>query len=65
MAGTGIFGIVVSKLHHEKKLYPIILLEVDKSLEIGFYYTILPLSLTVRLRVKGGREFLLNVEEIT
>ena len=49
MAGAGILGIIVGKLHYGKKPYPIILLEIDKGLEINFYYIILPLRLVVRL----------------
>ena len=45
VANAGIFGIVVGKFRYRKKLYPIILLKVDKGLEVGFYYTILPFSL--------------------
>ena len=64
MAGAGILGIVVSKLRHGKKSCPIILLEVDKSLEVGFHHTILPLSLAVRLQVEGGEESPLDAKEI-
>ena len=49
MADASILDIGVSKLNYKKKLYPVILLEIDKSLKIGFYYTILPFSLTVCL----------------
>ena len=64
VAGAGILGIVVNKLRHGKKLCPIILLEVDEGSEIGFYHTILPLSLAVRLLVEGGGESPLDVEKI-
>ena len=49
MADAGIFGIIISKLYYGKKPCLIILLKVDKGLKIGFYHTILPLNLTVRL----------------
>ena len=64
VANAGIFGIVVGKLRHEKKPCPIILLKVDKSSEVGFHYTILPLSLAIYLQIKGGEESLLDAEEI-
>ena len=64
MANASILCIVISKLRYEKKLYSIILLEINKSLEVGFYYTILPLSLTIYLQIKSSKEFLLNVKEI-
>ena len=64
VVGAGIFGIIVSELCHRKKPCPIILLEVNKSSEIGFHRTILPLSLAVRLQVEGGEESLLDDKEI-
>ena len=64
MANASILGIIVGKLRYGKKPCPIILLEVDKGLEISFHRTILPLSLAVHLRVEGGREFSLNAKEI-
>ena len=60
LADASILGIVVGKLRHGKKLYPIILLKVDKSLEVGFHCTILPLSLVVRLRMESDEESPLN-----
>ena len=64
MASAGILGIVVSELRYGKKLCLIILLKVDKSLEVGFHRTILPLSLTVCLWVEGGEESPLDAKEI-
>ena len=64
VAGAGILGIVVSELCHGKKPCPIILLEVDKGLEVGFHRTILSLSLAIRLRMEGGGESSLDAEEI-
>ena len=49
VTSAGIFGVIVGKIYYGKKLCPIILLEVDEGLEVGFYCTILPLSLAVRL----------------
>ena len=51
MAGASTFGIIIDKLCYKKKLCPIILLEIDKNLEVSFYYTILSLNLAVRLWV--------------
>ena len=49
MVNAGILGIILGKLRYKKKLCPIILLKVDKSLEVDFYCAILPFGLTVRL----------------
>ena len=64
MAGVGIFSVIVGKLRHEKKPYPIILLEVNKSPEVSFHRTILPLRLAVCLQVEGNKEFPLDAKEI-
>ena len=64
IAGTSIFGIIIGKLYYKKKLYLIILFEVNKSLKVGFYYTILPLNLAIYLQVKGNKEFLFNIRKI-
>ena len=64
MAGAGIFDIVISKFRHGKKPCPIILLEVDEDLEVGFHRTILPLSLAVCLRVESGGESPLDAKKI-
>ena len=64
VAGAGILSIVVGKLRYGKKSCPIILLKVDEGLEVGFYRTILPLNLAVRLRIKGGKKSPLDAEEI-
>ena len=65
MAGASIFSIIVSKLYHEKKPCPIILLKVDKNLKIGFHYTNLSLCLAVCLQVEGSEESMLDIKEIT
>ena len=65
MAGAGILSIIVNKLRYKKKSCLIILLKVDKNLEVSFYYTILPFSLVVCLQVEGGGESPLDAEEIT
>ena len=49
VVGAGIFDIVVSKLHHGKKLCLIILLKLDKNSKVCFHHTILPLNLAVCL----------------
>ena len=64
VAGTGIFGIIIGKFYYRKKPCSIILLKVDKSLEVDFHYNILPLSLVIYLQVEGGRKFLLDAKEI-
>lgn len=57
--------IIVYKYGHKKEFYLVIMLIVDKNLEINLYYTILSLSLAIFLWVKDNRKFLLNTKEIT
>ena len=64
MANTCIFGIIISKLGYRQECNLIILLEIDKSLKISFYNTVLPLCLAICLRVKRGKEFPLNAEKV-
>ena len=65
MVGASILGVVISKLRYKKKPCLIILLKVDKSLEVNFHHTILPLSLAVCLRLKSNEKSPLNAKEIT
>ena len=46
---TSIFGIIIGKFRYRKKLCLVILFEIDKSLKIGFYYTIFLFGLIVYL----------------
>ena len=54
LANASILGIIVGKFRHEKKLCPIILFKVNKSLKVDFYCIILPLNLAVYLWVKSS-----------
>ena len=40
IANVSIFCIIIGKLHYKKKMYLIILFEIDKNQKIDFYYTI-------------------------
>ena len=46
---TSIFGIIIDKFRHKKKLYSVILFEIDKNSKIDFYYIILLFGLIVHL----------------
>ena len=64
VAGTRIFGVVIGKLRYSKKPYLIILLEIDKSSKVGFFHTILPLSLAVRLWIEGSKKYPLDAKKM-
>lgn len=60
IANASVFYIIIGKVSYWKKFCLIILLKIDKGLEVDFYHAILSPSLTVSLKVEGNREFLLN-----
>ena len=41
-----------------------VLLEIDKSLEIDFYYTVLSFDLAISLQIKGAKESMLDAKEV-
>ena len=49
IAGPHIFGIVECKFRHRQEPYQVVLLLINKSLEICLYCVIVPLSLTLCL----------------
>ena len=63
MASASIFGIIIGKFCHRKKLYSVILFKINKDLKVNFYCTILLFSLIVYLQVESDREFLLDAKE--
>ena len=60
VVGARVLGVIIGKLCYKKKPCPIILLEVNKGLEVDFFCTILPFSQSVYLGVKNNEEFLLD-----
>ena len=60
MIDAYIFDVIIGKLSYWKGSSLIILHVVDKSPEIGLYCIVLPLSLAVNLRIKGGKKLLLD-----
>ncbi len=64
MASTRIFGVVISKFSYYKEPNLMILLVVNKSPKVGFYHTILRLSLAVNLRMEGDKKSSLNLKEV-
>lgn len=44
-----IFVIIISKLGYKQEFHLVILLEVDKDSEVGFYYAVLSFVLAVNL----------------
>ena len=64
ITGVCIFGIVIQKLNYQKKLGPIVLLEIDKGLKVHFYYTILLFRLAVRLPAKSSEKPLLDIKKV-
>ena len=65
ITSINIFYIIISKLSHLKESYLVILLKINKNLEISFYYTILFFSLAIYLKLKDDIKFSLNIKKIT
>ena len=49
MTSASILSIMIGKFCYRKKPYLVILFEIDKSLKINFYHTVLLFSLTIHL----------------
>ena len=64
VTGACILGIVISKLSHRKKLFPVILFKVDKGSKVNFYCTISSLGLAVCLKMESSEKPLLDAKEI-
>ncbi len=64
MTNTGIFCIIVSKFSQKKELGLIVLFVIDKNSEIGLYYTVLSLELSMSWRVKSSGEPLFDSREV-
>ena len=47
VVNASIFGIIIYKLCHKKKTYLVILLKIDKGLEICLYYILLSFNLAI------------------
>ena len=61
VVGTCILYIIIGKLHNWEKPSSVVLMVVDKDLEVGLHCTILLFCLPVCLGMKYGRKFLLDV----
>lgn len=61
MTSASILWIMFGKLSHWLSLGPMILLEINKGLEVDLYSTILSLSLNINLRVKSSVLFPFNI----
>lgn len=53
MTGIGVFCVVVSEFSHREKSSSVILLIIDKGIEVDFYDTVFPFCLTISLGIKG------------
>ncbi len=60
MTDADIFYIIISEFSHKEKSSPIILFIINKNLEIDLNCTILPLDLTIDLRIESSKELLLD-----
>lgn len=64
MANVCIFGIGVCKFSHWQECCSVVLLEVDKNLEIMIFYSILTLYLTISYKMKYDEQLLRNARKV-
>ena len=64
MTGARVIDIIIRELGYCEEPGLIVLLEIDKSLEVGFHGTVLPFGLAVGLRIEGGEKPTLHAEEV-
>ena len=55
VADTRIFGIIIYKFYHGQEFCQVILLSINKNLEIRLHYTVLPLYLIIYLMLESFR----------
>lgn len=64
VASACILGIIVSELSHRQESSPIILLPIDKSSKVCFYFTVLSFGLSICLWMERSGELLLDAKKI-
>ena len=64
VTSTCVLRIVISKLGYWQEPSPVILLKVDKDLEVHFHCAVLLLGLPICLRMDGGKEPSLDAEKV-
>ena len=64
MTGAYVLGIIVGKFSSQQELGLIILLKIEKDLEVRFYYAILSLSVTVSVRMERIEKPPFNAKKI-
>lgn len=64
MVNTCILSIFICKFSHEYELCLMILLLVNKSIKLNFYYVVWSVSLNVYLRMESSGELSSNAEKV-
>lgn len=64
MAGDYILSIFISKLGHWQELCPVILFDINKSLEVSFYCAVLTFGLVIYLKIKSCRKPPFDFKEV-
>lgn len=57
------FSVVINNFSNSEEFNPIILFVIDENSKVSFYYTILPLSLAINLKIKSGKKSLLDFKK--
>ena len=65
VADVGIFRIIIDEFSYWKKPYSVVLLKVNKGMEISFHCAVLSFGLAVSLGFKGCKKSLFGSEKVT
>lgn len=65
MTSASIFRIILNKFSYSKKFSQVILLIIDKIVEIDFHNTVLPLGSAISLKIESHKKLSLNSKKIT
>lgn len=64
IANDYVIDIVICKLRYDNKFFLIILLPIDKNIEVYLYYIILSFGLIIKLEKKDCEKFSLYIKEV-
>lgn len=65
IANNHIFSIIKYEFYHGQELCLVILVLINKNLEINFDYNILPFGLSICLRIKDDKKLPLDTKNVT
>lgn len=65
IVSTRILSIVIHEFQYRQESCPIILLSIDKNMQMNFHHAVLSLGWAICLRIKSDEKLLLNAKKVT